>query len=162
MAKVIVFTRPGGAISVVNMAPQHIQDVFDGDEDSAIAAERAKPSVVPSDATDVTVIDEGQIPTDRWFRNAWMQSGSTVSVDLLKARKIQASHIAHALGLEIAKLKLSEQQARLEGKPNNATADKATRTALEVLDVDTLATQIANVGNANALKAIWPAQVPKP
>ena len=43
--------------------------------------------------------DVDDVPTDRWFRNAWHRSanGGPISIDLEKARPIQAAHIDSAV-----------------------------------------------------------------
>ena len=162
MAKIIVYTRPDGGVSVVNLSPRAIAETFGGSEEAALSGAQVNRKIVPPGSTDVTVINAVTVPNDRWFRDAWFNTAGAIDVDLPKAREIQAARISHALGLEIARLKLSEQQARLAGRPNDATADAATRTALEVLDLTVLETQIGAAANASGLKAVWPAQVPKP
>lgn len=43
--------------------------------------------VIPADASNVRIVDESEIPSDRTFRNAWKSNGG-VEVDMPKAREI--------------------------------------------------------------------------
>lgn len=144
----IVYTRPDGGVSIVMPTGDvSIVKVFTKD--------------VPPDATDAQIIDSGDLLTDRTFRNAWHQSGGIISVNMPLAREIHAGRIAHAQIAEIARLKVDERAERLKGNTAQANAHAATVTALEALDLNVLATQIANAPNPTALRAIWPANVPR-
>ena len=133
ITKRIVFTRADGGVSIVIPAHEHIDKVFGGDVDAMLAVEMANPKVVPLDATNVKVMEVGLIPADDTFRDAWTQASDAITVDLAKAREIQAARISHAVDLEIARLKSSEQKARLAGRTVAADADAFVRADLEVL-----------------------------
>ncbi len=47
------------------------------------------------DGTAIELWDASDVPTDRWFRNAWRRShnGGPISIDLAKAKPIQFLHI---------------------------------------------------------------------
>ncbi len=79
-----------------------------------------------------------------------------------KARDIHADRMGVAHAAEIARLKIEERRERLKGNTSQADAHAATVTALEALNLNALATQIANAPNPTALSAIWPANVPRP
>lgn len=44
---------------------------------------------IPQDASDVQIIEESEIPSDRYFRNAWVAGQGTVTHDLEKCKDIQ-------------------------------------------------------------------------
>lgn len=48
---------------------------------------------VPAWATDVTVVDDSDIPSSRTFRNAWVVSHGKVTVDMVKAKDIKMTKI---------------------------------------------------------------------
>ena len=161
--KVTVYSRPDGRISVVNFSPRRLAELMASGmtEDEAIATIQSK--VVPGAATNVEVMEQALVPADRTFRNAWVKPavGPPV-VDMPKARDIHAERMAVAQADEIARLKVEERKERLKGNTAQADTHAATVTALEALDLNALATQIGNAPNPTALKAIWPANVPRP
>ncbi len=136
MAERIVFTRPDGGVSVVCPAPG---------VDIAVVLARS----IPGDATDVTVVDETALSTDREFRNAWRQFGGVVSIDMPAAREI------HAERINAAKRTVARDLVEREAMGEDMTAEKA---ALRAADVQA---QIAAAPNPVALKAVWPLQLPR-
>ncbi len=104
MARRIIYSRPGGEVSIVTPMSEWIARLMAKGmtEDEAIASIQAKD--VPSDAVDVVVIEDTAVPFDRWFRNAWRQVGGIVSIDVTTARGLQMAHILKAIGKEIARL----------------------------------------------------------
>jgi len=48
---------------------------------------------VPETATDVVVVDEADLPTDRVFRDAWRITGGAVTVDMPTAREIYRTQL---------------------------------------------------------------------
>lgn len=159
--KRIVYTRSDGGVSVVIPMPEHIAKLIAQGMTEDEAVDVVKASDVPVGSINVVVTDFASLP-DRTFRDAWIRTGPSLpAVNIVKARKIHSDRISHAIATETARLKLSEQAAALDGRPADAANDLATRTAIEALDLAILATQIAAAGNANALKAIWPANVSK-
>jgi len=160
--KRIVYSRPDGGVSVVSPAPEYIaQLVTEGaTEDEAIAIVQEKD--VPPDATNIEVMEFALLPSSREFRNAWEKPGLGVpTVAMAKAREIHAERIAIAQAAEIARLKVEERKERLKSNTAQADAHAATITALEALDLNVLATQIAAAPNPTALSAIWPVDVPR-
>ena len=153
----IVFTRPDGGVSVVVPTPEFLAKFSTLAE--GMAAVQAQS--VPSNSTDVQLIDSANVLTDRTFRNAWRQSAGVIAVDMPLARDIHAGRVAAAQVAEIARLKVEERAERIKGNTSQADAHAATITALEALDLNVLATQIAAAPNPTALSAIWPAQVPR-
>jgi hypothetical protein len=82
MAKVIVYERPGGAVSVVHLAlndrrPEETEDQ---------QASRWLGRHLPADATEPAVIDAATLPAGRRWRAAWRIVGGAVVVELLAAK----------------------------------------------------------------------------
>lgn len=136
----IIYTRPDGGVSVVSPAPAFMAKF--GSEELALAALRAK--VVPSDATDVIEVDEGSIPTDREFRDAWNHAGGVFGMDMPKARAIQEQRI------DRAKRNVAHDIIEREILGENVAGDKA---ALQAINVKSA---IDNAADIAALKAAWP------
>lgn len=159
MAKVLVYTRADGGVTISHPLIG-LDDPPDFTEDDAI--ERAR-NDIPPDASDIEVVEKITLPTDRVFRNAWTRTvgGGPVSLDLPKARDVHRGRIAGAIDLEIARLAIEERKLRLEGNATAADAAAADKASIEALNLATLATQIGAAANITALKAVWPAKVPK-
>ena len=107
-------------------------------------------------------ISESDIPSDTTFKDAWEDDGAAITTNLDKARDIHADRVAVAQGREITRLTKEERRLRARGKATDANKAAGDRTVVEGADLDALATQIGNATNLTALKAIWPALVPRP
>ncbi len=129
-------------------------------ETEAVASVQAES--VPDDATDVTVVEAASVPTERTFRNAWTQTGGSITVDMAVARGIHADRIGRAQVAELARLDALERRLRLIGDTVGADRAATDKVSVEAIDLPALGTQVANALNQTALKAIWPALVPRP
>lgn len=157
MSERIIYTRPDGGVSVV-VPMQEFLARFPSAGAGMLAV---KARSVPLDATDVKMVEADDVPSDRTFRNAWRQSGGVFSTDMPAAREIHAECIERCHTAEIERLKVTKRRERIKGNTTQADAHVATQTALEALDLNALATRIGNAPNPTALKAIWPANVPR-
>ncbi len=163
--KLIIWTRADGGLGLFAPAPEFVAR-FDG-EDAALAD--IQPRVVPPGATDVTIVRRADLngnELDDWHHsdpaeNAAVIVAGKIEIDMPRARALHAKRIAAAWAAETARLKVAERGARLAGNSAQADQHAATVTALEALDLSGLATQIADATNPTALKASWPAQVPR-
>ena len=111
--------------------------------------------------TGVREINDSDIPSLAAFKDGWRDDGVNITIDMPTARETHADHIAIAQAAEIARLKVEERKERLKSNTAQADDHAATVIALEALDLNVLATQIAAAPNTTALDAIWPAQVPR-
>lgn len=152
--KCIVYQRPDGGVSVVSPAPEFLgRKDEDGNpifptEDVGIAAVMAKD--IPTDATDVSICDTSEIPSDREFRNAWVRSGRGAAVDITKAREVQRERIETARRL--AARDILEREALGE----DVAAEKAALANIRAADI------VGTVQSVAALKAAWPAGLKRP
>ncbi len=156
--KKIVFKRASdGGIVIVNPSPTFLAK-FDT-EAEGMAAVQAK--AVHSDATEIEIIDESEVPTDRTFRAAWARIGGAFAIDMAKASETHAAHIAGAQTAEIARLNKEERLATLAGRTADAAQHASDRSVIEGEDQGALAVRISNAPNATALSAVWPQKVPR-
>lgn len=171
--KRIVYRRSDGVVEVVVPGLQRMNQLtgFGLSEDEALDIVRTNALAGFAEqgfglAQDVEIMEEALISQtrvgDRDFRNALEKPGlGPPTVNMPKAREIHADRIALTQATEIARLKIEERKERLKGNTAQADSHAATITALEALDLNVLATQIANAPNLTALSAIWPANVPR-
>jgi len=160
MANVIVYTRPDGGVSIVNLSPSAIAKRVAGGmtEDQAFAAIQAKS--VPSDASNIEVTDQALIPVSREYRDAWEKPvASPIIINMPKARMIHSGNISAAKADAITTLGRGADEATLEGRTADATKAANDKAAVEGLNLTTIAAQIAGAANPTALSAIWPAEL---
>lgn len=104
---------------------------------------------VPAWATDVTVVTDADIPSSRYFREAWKVVGGKVVIDMQKAKEIKLSHIRkerNAMLDETDKLFISKlekgqdlndiksKRQKLRDIPQDAQLDGLTVDQLESFD----------------------------
>lgn len=157
--KRIVYSRGTGTVSFNTPSPNYIAGLMaeDRTEDEAIALVQAKD--VPADATNIEVMEVALLP-NREFRNAWEKPGAGAPiVSMPKARLIHAGRISAAKGRAISVLQTRADEATLEGRAADATQAANDKTAVEGLDLTTIAAQIAGAANPTALSAIWPTEL---
>lgn len=143
--KRIVYTRQSdGGVSVVVPSPKFIAKFTD--EDAAIADLLAHD--VPSNAIDVKVVDETEVPSDREFRAAWKLNAGSIEVDIVKARAVQAARI------EAARMKKMRKLLEREALGENVTGQKAALAAMNT-------NAAANAADVAALRRAWPAGLEK-
>jgi hypothetical protein len=150
----IVIKRNDGGVSVmhptlflqevIDAAPNHLEEIIGAElaqwppeDQAAVVSWRA----VPDEA----------IPTDRTFRNAWVDDGKAVQHDMPKARNIWRNKMRKARAPLLAGLDVEVMRALEQGKP---TTDIATRKqALRDVTADPA---IEAAQTPEALKAVWP------
>ena len=91
--------------------------------------------------TAIELWDVSEVPTDRWFRDAWRRShnGGPISVDLKLARPIQWKKAKSAIASE-----------------NKRRADEFERTPLIEVDWDRIRERIRSAMDEHDLREIWP------
>ena len=168
---VVVYRRSDGVVEIVGPAPE-VMDRLIGDgkteaeamefiRDHALAKlhERGFGPASSVEILDKTLIPESQ-PGNRWFRDALEKPGAGVpTVNMPKARTIQARRINAARARAVAVLQTRANEATLEGRTAEATAAANDKAAVEGLNLTTIAAQIAAAADPTALSAIWPAEL---
>lgn len=169
--KRIVYRRSDGVVEVVNPAlPRMIELMAEGKtEDEAISIIQANAfarllerGFGPPEAAEVmeaATIPETQ-PGDREFRDALEKPGAGPPVvNMPKARIIHSRKINTARAKAVTVLQARADEATLESRTVDATKAAGDKTAIEGLNLVTIATQIAGAANPTALSAIWPTEL---
>ena len=130
----IIFTQSNGIVAVINP--------ISGDANDAIKD-------VPSGFA-YEIVDDSVIPTDRSFRNAWVQDSKTIKTDMAKAREIHKTNIRNARVSKLAELDIEFQKAL---ETSSSTTDIVSKKqALRDAPADS---GIASASDEAALKAQW-------
>lgn len=148
MDKRIVYTRPDGGVSIV--VPS---DVVGAADIQALIAR-----VVPSDSTNVRVVDVAEVPSDRIFRNAWEDDGVEVKPNMVKAAVIHMGRIRAVRNVEIEKLDVPQMTAISKSDIVRAAAIETQKQKLRDLPKTFILT---GAKTPDELKALWPAELPK-
>jgi hypothetical protein len=110
---VIVYTKPDGSTGIRIVGKRHREALLQqGMTERAIAQSVWDKTPEPG-ATNVRIVDAASLPQDRTFRSAWTWDGSTVAVDMPKARTIQRSRMRAIAQREGVKLRSAERDAML-------------------------------------------------
>lgn len=75
----IIYSRSNGNIEILSPC-------------EGFTAEQVMAKDVPSDATNVHIIADNEIPADRTLRDAWVISSGTLNIDSAKASVIKAAN----------------------------------------------------------------------
>lgn len=142
MQKRILYTIPDGRIAIIVPAPAAR---LDGESDEAFARRIAAKDVPAGLAFEI--VDEGVVPTDRTFRDAWERNGSAVGVSLVKAKVIAHDRRRAARAIELAPLDI---EATIPAKA--ATAEAARQVIRD--KYATMQTAIDACSSASQLKAV--------
>ena len=86
--KLVAYNDATGKLHIVTPAYGKVPDMSDDQ-----LLDLVKDKDVPGDAVGVRVIDHTEVPTDRTFREAWKDTGSSVEVDMDKARPIHLDRL---------------------------------------------------------------------
>ena len=130
----IIFTQSDGIVAVINP--------ISGDANDAIKD-------VPSGFA-YEIVDDSVIPTDRSFRDAWVQDSKTIKTDMAKAREIHKTNIRNARVSKLAELDIEFQKAL---ETSSSTTDIVSKKqALRDAPADS---GIASASDEAALKAQW-------
>lgn len=121
-------------------------------EDQFLQRIRAKD--VPANATDVQIVDEAAIPSDRAFRNAWKAAGAAVAVDMPRARQIHRDRLREIRKPKLQALDVAWMRALAAKDEAAALEAEAKRQQLRDVTKDAL---IDAAATPDELKAAIPA-----
>ncbi len=88
-----VYEEPRPADSVQRKWPDPDVQVLEWAETEAAFVARIAAKDLPETATDVTALDDADLPADRVFRDAWRITGGAVAVDMPAAREIYRTQL---------------------------------------------------------------------
>ena len=154
MAKVILYTRPDGGVSIVVPTPETLAK-FET-EDDAIAHVRGVS--VPDDATKIRVIDRSAIPEKRTFRDAWVDGTDKAVTDRSKASAIHMNRIREVRNAELDKEDINFQKAI---EADDASAKTAIATKKQVLRDLPATFDLSGASTDDELDALWPSELPE-
>lgn len=106
--KKIIYTRPDGGLSVVHPVLNTLGEEDGFTEEQAFDRALDK---IPTDASNVRIVDESDIPTDRTFRNAWVDTGDLVTHDMAKCREIHKNRLRNWRAPKLLALDIDYQRA---------------------------------------------------
>ena len=106
--KKIIYTRPDGGLSVVHPVLNTLGEEDGFTEEQAFDRALDK---IPTDASNVRIVDESDIPTDRTFRNAWIDTGNSVNHDITKCREIHKNRLRDWRAPKLLALDIAYQRA---------------------------------------------------
>ena len=104
--KKILYTRPDGGVSIVVPTPKKDLERVLGSLTDIEYEDHVRQRSIPIDAINVRDIDDSDLPSDREFRNAWVDvtPESTIDLDCTKAKDIQLGKLRRERDAELEKL----------------------------------------------------------
>ena len=130
----IIYTQSNGIVAVIHP--------ISGNADDAIKD-------VP-DGFAYEIVEDSVIPTDRTFRDAWIQDSKTIKTDMAKAREVHKTKIREARTSKLAELDIEFQKALETGASTTDIVSK--KQALRDAPADSA---IASADTEAKLKAQW-------
>ena len=137
----IIYTQENGIIAVVHPTPQSLVEM---------TIEEIAQKVVPVGISTYSIVEDSVIPTDRTFRDAWIQDNKTIKTDMAKAREIHKTKIREARTSKLAELDIEFQRAVETSADTSAIVAK--KQALRDAPADS---GIDAATDTDALKAQW-------
>lgn len=128
-------------------------------EPEAYWLQRVAAQVIPEGAQDVHVVESGDIPTDRTFRDAWTHQAGAISVDMPAARNIHRDTLRRAREPMLKVLDVEWQRAQ-ESNDNELMSQVAT--GKQLLRDAPAHPDIEAAQTPEELKAIWPLDIVGP
>lgn len=146
----IIYTRPDGGMSfvtpIINTLPT-VESITDEQ------AEQRAWNRLPAYAINPQFVPPTAIPSDRTFRDAWTAMGSSVAVDMIKAREIHKHTLRKMRAPKLADLDVAYMKADEDGNAVLKAQISAKKTALRDVTSDP---RIANALTPEGLRAIIP------
>ena len=124
----------------------------DGDFVARVAAQ-----VVPVGVSH-SIVDVGDLPSDRIFRNAWALAGDAVSVNMPTARLLHMDKIRADRNTALEALDVTFMRAVEDGDTDAQDAASAAKQVLRDIPQDF---DLSSYANPNALNAAWPDGLPR-
>lgn len=152
--KVIISDNQAGGIRVDYPTPQKIREIMA----SGLSESEAISEIVGKlNRVNPVVIESTDLPGDRDFRNAWVKSGVSVSVDMPKARVIHMGRIREVRDSELKRLDQESLKNMESGSSNTAVSNSKQRLRDIPQNFD-----LSAFKTPQALKAAWPVGLPAP
>ena len=147
MTKVYALERTDGGVAIMRCL---------GEADPASEISRWHPAQRAQLTGVIAPLDPATIPADRTFRDAWTPA---LAVDMVKARSIHMGRIRGARDAELERLDLETIKAVGSGDAAKLAEIEAQKRTLRDLPQTF---DLSGAATPDALKTLWPAQLPKP
>jgi len=105
------------------------------------------------DVASFRLLNDGELPTDRTYRDAWVDTGKKVETDMAKAREIHLKNLRKLRAPLLKDLDMQWMRATGQGKKKEADEIEAKRQALRDMPT-TLASRIGNATTPEELKTV--------
>ena len=151
MRKIIFTNLDGGLVVVIPV----VNTFGEAEGFTEADAEKRAWDTLPSDAINPRWCDASEVPTDRTFRAAWVNTDSKLTIDMAKARNIHLDSIRIKRNAELSKLDIQATKAQDIGDAETLAQIRARKQELRDLPA-TLAPTLASALSVDALKAIQP------
>jgi len=102
-------------------------------------------------------ISTADLPSDRYFRNAWKDDGVTIDIDMVKAQPIHMKWIRKARDAKLKELDIDFMRAV---EASDTVEQKRIADLKQVLRDIPQNFDLARVTTPEDLKALWPAELP--
>lgn len=107
----IIYTRPDGGVSIVHPVRNTIGENLTSDDE----IEKRAWDKLPADAINPRFVDASEIPADRTFRDAWVDSSGKIGHDMDKCRAMHKNRIRELRAPKLAALDVEYQRADEDG-----------------------------------------------
>lgn len=137
----IIYTNENGEVLIIIPAP-----------DSGLTIEEIAAKDVPT-GVPFNIVDVSELPTDRHFRNAWELNGSTLSVNMAKARNIHKNNLR---GMRVKKFEALDADYMKATEKGDVTAQQVIAQKKQALRDVTIDPAIDAATTPDELKAVIP------
>ena len=142
---IILIKHAGGGVGVMHASPEQ--------EESALSAYADKWAGTDFAYISHRKIGEGEIPPDRTFRNAWVDSGEKIVQDMPKCREIWRNRLRELRGPKFEPLERAQRTALASG---NMVEARRLEVELQKLRDVTADPAIEAAATPEQLKAVMP------
>lgn len=162
--KIHYVTKPDGTLSIISLSsriPLDREDdvvskaIFEMTRDGDMST-HFDPLVHTVRALPAREGDDVDLPTDRYFRDAWEDLGAAIDVNMPKAQEVHMGYIRRERDIELAKQDIEYMKALESGNTGEQTRIAALKQTLRDLP-STFDLTLAP--NPTALKALWPPEL---
>jgi hypothetical protein len=148
----IIYTRQDGMLLVVHPVINTFGEIEGFTEEQA---EQRAWSKLPVDAINPRFVENSEIPIERNFRDAWVDSATEINIDMDKARSIHLERIRIKRNAELSKLDIEAIKA--QDTEDLETLSQIRLRKQELRDLpETLASTLALAVSVEELVAIQP------
>lgn len=153
----IIYTKPDGGVNIVIAAPK---DQIERDLGRALTQEEFQDFIIdkaiPTGSLNIRMLEDADIPADREFRDAWVDTApdNKVNVDVAKAKDVKLEELRTRRNVVLAQTDIEFTRAMEEGDMVKIASLKAKRAALRNATEPLKAFEAVGVDDEQALDTI--------